>query len=362
MLHKFNFPNFTTIFSMDNRRKNLVYSALLLSAVFIVYKWRNAEATDSEPVKIEGRTMGTTYHITYFDEKKRNFSEAVDSLLREVNRSINTYDSTSEVSIFNRSVKGIAVKLPYLVPPLEVAREVYAYSNGAFDPTVMPLVNALGFGPAKRIRIDSAEVDSIKSFIGFEKVVVRADSVLKSDARIQLDFGGIGQGFGADVICDFLKKKGINNMLVELGGEGMAVGKNLKTGKDWQIGILDPNSTSDQQYFKAYVSITNRSFTTSGNYFNFHEENGVKYSHTIDPSTGFPARKAILSASVFTTNCTLADAWATAMMVVGHDEAIKLAEKHPELDVLLFYSDENGRVKSYTTPRISANVVFEKDK
>jgi thiamine biosynthesis lipoprotein len=151
-------------------------------------------------------------------------------------------------------------------------------------------------------------------------------------------------------------------MLVELGGEGVAIGKNRRTGKNWEIGILDPNSTQDNQFFKAYVSLSDRSFTTSGNYFNFHEVDGIKYSHTIDPATGYPARRAILSASVFAKDCTTADAWATALMVVGHDDAMKLAEEHPEIDVLLFYSDDNGKVRYFTTPGIRSNITFEEEK
>jgi FAD:protein FMN transferase len=347
---------------MDNRKKNLLYSIILLSAVFIVYKCRNAETSVTEPIKIEGRTMGTTYHITYFDKKNRNFTGSVDSLLLIINKSINTYDPSSEVSIFNRSPRGVAVTLPYLIPPLRVAKEVNSFSNGAFDPTVMPLVNIWGFGPGKRIKADSAMIDSVRSNVGFDKIIIREDSILKTVAAAQLDFGGIGQGYGADVITDFLKSHGIENMLVELGGEGMAVGINLKSGKPWEIGILDPNSTTDNQFFKAYVSLSDRSFTTSGNYFNFHEENGVKYSHTIDPHTGYPARKAILSASVFSKNCTIADAWGTAFMVLGHEEGIKMAAKHPELDVLIFYSDSTGKIQSYTTSGIRANIIFEEDK
>jgi FAD:protein FMN transferase len=347
---------------MDNRRKNLLYSILLLLSISIVYKCRNSGNAVGEPVRIEGRTMGTTYHITYFDKQNRNFKKSVDSLLAVVNKSINTYDPASEVSLFNKNPHGIAVQLPYLVPPLKVAREVYEFSNGAFDPTVMPLVNIWGFGPGKRVKADTALIDSVKSFVGFDKVIVRTDSLIKTHPNTELDFGGIGQGYGADVITDFLKAKGITNMLVELGGEGMAVGKNLKTDKAWEIGILHPNSTQDNQYFKAYVSLSDRSFTTSGNYFNFHEENGVKYSHTIDPHSGFPARKAILSASVFSKDCTSADAWGTAIMVLGHEEAIKVLEKHPEIDVLIFYSDSSGEIGHYTTAGISANVIFEKEK
>ena len=275
---------------MDNRKKNVIYSLVLLVTIVAVWFYRKNRVI--EPIKIEGKTMGTTYHITYFDKNKRNFKTAIDSLLVVVNKSINNYDSTSEVSRFNRSKRGIAINLPYLLPPVEKAREVFQASDGAYDPTVMPLVNAWGFGAGKQINPDSAQIDSIKVFVGFEKVRFSKDSITKSDPNVQLDFGGIGQGYGADVIADFLQSKGIINMLVELGGEGIAMGENLKTNKPWEIGILDPNSTYENQFFKAYISLSNRSFTTSGNYFNYHIIDGKKYSHSIDPATGFPAQRA----------------------------------------------------------------------
>ena len=136
-----------------------------------------------------------------------------------VNKSINTYDPTAEVSVFNKGALSVKFELPYLYPPLKVAEKVYNESGGAIDPTVMPLVNAWGFGPGKTLKLDSTQVDSIKAFVGFDKINLNSDSVWKTDARVQLDFGGIGQGYGADVITDFLKSKGITNMLVELGGE-----------------------------------------------------------------------------------------------------------------------------------------------
>ena len=342
---------------MDNRKKNIIYSSILFITILIVWLYRKNQV--SEPVKVEGKTMGTTYHITYFDKNNRDFKNSIDSLLVVVNKSINNYDSTSEVSQFNQSKEGITIKLPYFFPPVEKSREIFQASGGAFDPTVMPLVNAWGFGAGKRINPDSAQVDSIKTFVGFEKVRFTKDSIWKSDPRVQLDFGGIGQGYGADVITDFLRSKGITNMLVELGGEGMAVGKNLKTGKSWEIGILDPNSTYENQFFKAYVALTDKSFTTSGNYFNYREINGKKYSHTIDPETGFPAQHAILSASIFTTDCATADAWGTALMVMGHEKAIELLKNHPELEVILMYSNAEGKVDTFITPGIQPFVKLE---
>ena len=342
---------------MNLRTKNILYTAILIVSVFLVWLYRKNQAP--QMFRIEGKTMGTTYHITYFDKKGRNFKNSVDSLLGVVNKSINNYDPTSEVTQFNTSTVGIAIKLPYLYAPVHKAEEVFSASNGAFDPTVMPLVNAWGFGPGKQINPDSLQVDSIKAFVGFEKIRLTVDSIIKLDPRVQLDFGGIGQGYGADVITDFLRTKGISDMLVELGGEGMAVGRNLKTDKQWEIGILDPNSTVENQYFKAYVSLLDKSFTTSGNYFNYREINGKKYSHTIDPETGFPAERAILSASIFAEDCTTADAWGTALMVMGHEKAIELLKDHPELEVLLIYSTPDGKMATYITQSLTPFVQLE---
>ncbi len=335
---------------MNNRWKNAIYSLILLAAMYVVWKWRNP-TVPAEPVRIEGETMATTYHITYFDGQQRNFKTAVDSLLVLVNQSINNYNPNSEISIFNKSAT-FHFNLPYLYTPIKVAQQVYIDSEGAFDPSVMPLVNLWGFGQQKVTRPDSTKIDSIKMLIGFDKFQFNQDSIWKLDARAQLDFGGIGQGYGADVVTDFLKSKGIKNMLVELGGEGMAVGINLQSGKPWELGILDPNSTNDNQYFKAYVSLTDKSFTTSGNYFNYREVDGKKYSHTIDPQTGYPANRAILSASIFAADATTADAWGTACMVMGHEKAIEILKRHPEIDAFLIYSTPEG-LATFATEKIS---------
>ncbi|MBL7876364.1 MAG: FAD:protein FMN transferase [Cyclobacteriaceae bacterium] len=334
---------------MDNRWKNALYSLILLGVVALVWWWR--QSGNLKMMRVEGETMATTYHITYFDEKQRDFKKDIDSLLVLVNQSINNYNPASEVTRFNKSGKGFRFELPYLLPPIEIAGKVFSQSRGAFDPTVMPLVNLWGFGSAKVTRPDSAKIDSIRSFIGFEKIQYNKDSVWKLDPRSQLDFGGIGQGYGADVITDFLKSRGIKNMLVELGGEGMACGINLQSGKSWELGILDPNSTQEQQFFKAYIALSDKSFTTSGNYFNYREIDGKKYSHTIDPVTGFPATRALLSASIFADDATTADAWGTAMMVLGHEKAIEICKDHPELGVFLIYSTPEG-IATFATENI----------
>jgi thiamine biosynthesis lipoprotein len=338
---------------MSNRVKNAIYSLVLLAAIAAVFYWR--QSRKAEPIKIEGETMATTYHVTYFDDEGRNFKNSIDSILVVVNQSINNYDLGSEISRFNKGRKGLRFELPYLKPPLEVAARVVSASKGAFDPTVMPLVNAWGFGPAKQALPNKKEIDSLLAFVGFEKIRFNSDSIWKLDERTQLDFGGIGQGYGADVITSFLRTKGIEHMFVELGGEGIASGRNLASDQPWKVGILDPLSTYENQFFKAYISLTDRSFTTSGNYFNYREVDGQRYSHTIDPVSGYPAQKAILSASVFATDCATADAWGTAFMVMGHEKAIELLPHLSGIDAFLIYSTADG-IATFATAGISSQL------
>lgn len=333
----------------------------ILSLIILSFLPSFFEKDQDEPVVVEGVTMSTTYRIIYFDEpRQRNFKTSIDSLLTLVNKSINTYDSTSEISRFNRSSTGITFRLPYFCPALRKAKEIYRRSEGAFDPTVMPLVNTWGFGPQKSLPPTPQKVDSLKALVGFDKVRLSRKGIRKSDPRIQLDMGGIGQGYGADVIYEFLKSRGIQHMLVELGGEGMSAGKNLKKDKPWRIGILDPNSTPDNQFFKAYVVLQDRAFTTSGNYFNYRIIEGRKFGHTIDPVTGYPVQHEILSASVFADDCTTADGWATAFMVMGLEKAIARLKSMPNVDALLIYSTEKGKLETYVTPGMKAFITMEK--
>lgn len=313
-----------------------------------------------EPLVIEGSTMGTSYRIIYFDEpRRRDFAASVDSVLASVNQAINTYDPDSEISRFNRSESGIRLDLPYLYDILRKAKKIFQASHGAFDPTVMPLVNAWGFGPDKSMAPTPEIIDSLKEFVGFDKIRFNKRVVRKSHPGVQLDMGGIGQGFGADVIGDFLRSKGIRHMLIELGGEGLACGKNLQKDKPWRVGILDPNSTPDHQFFKAYVTLRDKAFTTSGNYFNYRIIDGRKFGHTVDPVEGRPVQHSLLSASVFARDATSSDAWATAFMVMGIEKAIDTVKRLPRIEALFIYSAENGVLKTYITPRIEKETILE---
>ncbi len=332
---------------MNNRLKNAAYSIVVALLIFGVWKYRQANPT--EPIKIEGKTMGTTYHITYFDDQKRDLKNQIDSLLLVFNQSLNTYLKEAEISQFNTG-KNVKFELPYFLPVLTKSREVVAASDGAFDPTVMPLVNAWGFGPGRKLNSDSINIDSIMDFVGFDKIKFNNDSVWKNDARVQLDFSAIAKGYGVDVVADFIRTKGISDLFVEIGGEVSAMGVNRKLNKPWEVGILDPSSDYTNQSFKAYAQLKDKAMATSGNYFNYYEENGKKYSHTIDPKSGYTVRHELLSASVFAKDCMTADAWATALMVMGKEKAIEKLTRNPGIDAFLIYSTSEGEQTFVTEP------------
>lgn len=319
----------------------------------------SAQATET-PIVIEGLTMGTTYRIIYFDSpRERDFKAEIDSLLNRVNKSINTYDPDSEISRFNKSDWGVCLKQTYLYEILQKAKEIYKASDGAFDPTLMPLVNAWGFGPARAGTPGERNIDSLKQLTGLNRIRISRKRIRKTDPRTQLDMGGIGQGYGADVISTYLQSQGITNMLVELGGEGLALGKNLQKNKPWTIGILDPNSTPNHQFFKAYVRLEDRAFTTSGNYFNYRIIDGRKFGHTIDPVTGRPVEHSLLSASVFADDCATADGWATAFMVMGVEKAVEKLKTLKDIDALFMYSDESGRIETYVSPGVEKHITLQ---
>ena len=313
----------------------------------------------SEPFEIHGLTMGTTYYVIYFDDAGANYQAQIDSLLRKVNKGISVYDPSSNVSEFNRSADGVVFQGGFFQEALGLAMRLTKETSGAFDPTVLPLVNAWGFGSAKTGVPDSGKIDSLKQFVGVDQVMLSDGFVRKMDPRVQLDFGGIGQGYGVDVVSKFLIGKGLKNFLVEIGGEGFAFGRNLSRNAEWRIGILDPTAPEENQTLNFFVSIRNQAFTTSGNYQNFRTVNGKKISHIIDPETGFPTQNEMLSASVFAKDCSTADAWATAFMVMGLKKSVEVLQQHSELDVIFQYTSPQG-LKTFVTPGIKQQLIHNK--
>ncbi len=326
---------------MDNRIKNIIYTLVLVAAVVAVYLYRNSGS--SEMVAFQGKTMGPiSYSVKYFDNEGRNFKAEVDSILKDFNDALNTYLPHSEITGFNQGDGDWVFQSSYPFPVLEVSQQIYEETSGAYDPTVMPLVNAWGFGPEEALSPDSIRIDSIRSFVGFNKVHFSKDKATKDDPRVQLDFSASAKGYGVDVVVDFLQSQGIDNIFVEIGGEVRTAGKNLETDKPWRIAIIHPESTVEQVRQIAIMEVSDKAVATSGNYFNYRIVDGRKYSHTIDPSTGYPIVHPLLSASVAAPTCLEADALATAFMVMGHEKAIEYLEGHPSIGGFLIFSTDSG--------------------
>lgn len=301
--------------------------------------------------KVAGETMGTTYHVTYLDSLNRDFKSDFDRLLVALNREVNTYDSTSVISQFNRAGAGeFAVgEAKDFVANFWAARTIHQATAGAFDPTVAPLVNYWGFGytPKRKVTaVDSSKITKIMEAVGMDKVVLNADNTLltKKTPNVKLDFGAIAKGYGVDMLGKFLEKNQVRNYLVEIGGEVRARGKNDR-GEWWQLGINVPQEGAAVNEFQTVVGLENQALATSGNYRQFYEVDGKKYSHTISPFTGFPERNTLLSASVFAPDCTTADAYATAFMVLGVEEALALANQLDNVDAYLIAGTADGVMK-----------------
>lgn len=289
---------------------------------------------------IQGRTMGTTYSITYRD--RTNHQAAIDSLLLAINREVNTYDSTAYISQFNAQPSyDIPATANHFWRNYEAADSVYRVTEGAFDPTVMPLVRYWGFGPDKRPVLE-ADADSVRrmlAYVGMQKLDYQAPQLRKQHPRAQLDFSAIAKGYAVDAITDYLNRNGITDYLVEVGGETRTNGLSPK-GTAWVIGINTPQEGADPRTdFEAVIKLSGQAIATSGNYRNYYEIAGRKYAHTINPTTGYPEMGNLLSASVISDNCMMADAYATGFMTMGIDKAFALASAVNGLEAYFIYTD-----------------------
>lgn len=346
--------------AMDkNSIKNAIYGIVLVMAMFAVYKYRESKSTASATqhgtlTSFSGPAMGSTYSVKYVTLSAHavTYQTQVDSILETFNQSLSTYRPDSEISQFNKG-HAVAFKLPYFYPVLKKSEEVYKASGGAFDPTVGPLVNAWGFGTGKERKAPSqSRIDSLLQFVGFNHISFDEQSVRKAKEGMYMDFNAIAPGYAADVLGDFLEKKGIQDYMIEIGGEVLCKGKNAE-GKYWTIGINNPEyEQKGGDALQAIVQLNNRALATSGNYRNYYEQDGKKYAHTIDPKTGFPVQHSLLSVSVFAQDCISADAYATVFMVIGWEKATEFLKKNNKLDAFFVYADENGKLKTYTTSGI----------
>ncbi|MEO9805332.1 MAG: FAD:protein FMN transferase [Reichenbachiella sp.] len=328
---------------------------LVVLAVGILIVYRQINPIETQVLQhLKGTTMGTIpYSIKYLAGEEEIYQSEIDSILVAFNQSLSTYIPDSEISKFNQE-DTIIFEKNLFYPVLEMSQEMFENSEGAYDPTIGPLVNAWGFGPKKKSVLDSAFVDSLLQIVGFERVVFDKTSAIKP-ANTYLDFSASAKGYALDVIAHFLHGNDISNYMIEIGGEVRCQGQNINNNV-WKIGIEEPNMNQVGGNPFATVFVKNRSLATSGNYRNYYKENGRIIAHTISPFTGYPISHSLLSASIFAPNCTLADGYATACMVMGLEKSIRMIERLNGVDAFFIYSGEDGTLKSYTTAGIESQI------
>ncbi len=317
---------------------------------------------------LRGKTMGTTYSIKYLDSLQRNFGNHVDSVLIAVNLSMSTYIDSSLISRFNAVQDTNWFEVDSLFAEVfKISKKVFEISNGSFDPTVMPLVNVWGFGPQKNIVPDSTLIDSLLILTGFSKIMFKETSFNKNEIKyfikkenpwMALDFSAVAKGFGVDVVAALLESKGIGNYMVEIGGEVRAKGKNARN-VFWSIGIDKPVEEGERK-IQTVIFLENQSLATSGNYRNFYLKDGKKYVHTINPLTGYPEINNTLSVSVIADNCALADALATACMVMGVDRAQAMMNEITDAAAYFIYAGDNENFETLATGDFSKKVKSER--
>ena len=298
---------------------------------------------------ISGSTMGNIpYNIKYISREVLLDKNEMDSILVEFNKIFSTYISSSEISVINRSSGQIDISDSFAFL-LEESRRVYEFTDGYFDPTIGPLVNLWGFGPDKTINNPTQlEINSKLKNVGLNKIDFE-DNILTKGKGTYIDFSSIAKGYAVDVLHDHLSNKKINNFFIEIGGEVRVKGKNIRN-QDWVVGIENPFKADSN--IIATVSLDNLSIATSGNYRNFYQIGDSMIFHTIDPTTGYPAYTNMLSASVFSKTCFLADAYATSFMVMGFEKSKHLSSSIDEIEVLLIYYDNNCEIKKYLSEGI----------
>ncbi len=290
---------------------------------------------------INGHTMGTTYTITWEGKHPQRWKNSIDSLMIAFNQSLSTYIEDSHVSLFNASSDSLVLNLdedPFFLSVLEKSDKMHAVTNGAFDPTVMPLVNYYGFGYEKertKTHKDFNELDSILQLVGFEKITFYETEnqliIKKAKPGIELDFSSIAKGYGVDVIGEFFKDRNIENFMIEIGGEVVVRGRNPQN-NEWTIGINTPDVNASSRDILLPVILKNQALATSGNYRNFYIEGDNKYTHIINPITGKTTLSDILSASIVAPDCATADALATACIVLGLQRSMELIESLDEVE------------------------------
>lgn len=300
-------------------------------------------------VQNNGDAFGTTYNIQY--ESNTDYHEQLKEVFDVINESMSTYIPDSDISRINQGDTTVVVN-EYFIEVFNASKKLWQSTNGYFDPTVGPLVNAYGFGPDGALKgIDSTQIDSIRQFVGFDKLKLNSNmQLLKEDSRTFIDFNAIAKGYAVDLLGKILEANAIENYLIELGGELLGKGINNKTENNWIVAVDDPTQLEYRDLIKK-LQLNDRGMATSGNYrkTRFDPITKAKYVHTINPKTGWPKKSNVLSVSVLAENCMLADGYATAFMVMELEETQDFLEKQKTIDAYIIYVDEDGILQEWLT-------------
>ncbi len=332
------------------------YNLRRLLFLFVIGLLVSSCSKKQEAQVFVGEALGTTYQVKFFHVTELQIQMGLDSIFKRINKSMSTYQPDSDISKINAGDTSIVVDKNFR-DVFKASEKIYLESNGFFDPTVGNLVNAYGFGPERREEsLNDHVIDSMMQYVGLDKIKLLSNNrVIKNQSEIYLDFNAIAKGFTVDVIADYLNYKGVNNYLVEVGGELVAKGVNLESDEAWVVAIDDPLQTEGNRVFKATLYLKNKGMATSGNYrkFRLDSVSGQRYVHTINPITGRSEKSNLLSASVIAKNCTLADGYATAFMALGLERSQEMLSRIEDVEVYFIYSEENEEVKVFSTPGFS---------
>jgi thiamine biosynthesis lipoprotein len=286
------------------------------------------------------------YAITYIDRPNgisdSQLHQQVDSLLADLSHTFSIFDTNSLIYRWNKE-ENVELNDDFLTV-LRLSKRISAATDGAFDCTVQPLVQLWGFGKdGVRHTVGDDTLAAVREFVGFHLVDLQGDSILRNDSRVQLNFNAVAKGYAVDKVADWIAEHYGEDVLVEIGGEVAARG--TKNGKPWKVGIQVPTKTADgaRESFESIPLPDHRAVATSGNYRNYFEEDGVRYTHILDPRTGRPERTNLLSVTVLAPDCATADAYATAFMVLGYDRSTQIVKQHPELEAWFIIAGEDGK-------------------
>ena len=310
--------------------------------------------------KCSGSIFGTVYNITY--QHDDDLQQELVAKMNEVDRALSMFNAQSVLSRINQGEQSIpkTTEGDMFLQVYNMAQQVTADTDGAFDITVAPLINAWGFGFKHGDMPTPAQVDSMLQFVGSSHVTYWTESgqrgIRKSDPRVMLDCSAIAKGFGVDVVAKALDDRGVKNYMVEIGGEIATRGVSEKR-IPWKIGVTKPTDDGllEGDELQTVLNVTDKCMATSGNYRNFYYKGGKKYAHTVDPKTGYPVQHNILSATVLSDHCARADAYATAFMVMGLDGARKVLARNPDLMAYFIY-DDHGQNRTWYSPSLKDKI------